>query len=94
MQGTYNVTLVALSVVVAVFVSFISLKLAARVSSARGALAWVWLIGGALAMGTGIWSMHFIGMLAFSLPIPGLRSARRGTRIGLSWTRKVIAHIK
>jgi diguanylate cyclase (GGDEF)-like protein len=70
MQGTYNVTLVALSVVVAVFVSFISLKLAARVSSARGALAWVWLVGGALAMGTGIWSMHFIGMLAFSLPIP------------------------
>ena len=69
MQGTYNVTLVALSVVVAVFVSFISLKLAARVSSARGALAWVWLIGGALAMGTGIWSMHYIGMLAFELPL-------------------------
>jgi diguanylate cyclase len=70
MQGTYDVSLVALSIVVAVFVSFISLKLAARVSSARGALAGLWLVGGALAMGAGIWSMHFIGMLAFTLPIP------------------------
>jgi diguanylate cyclase (GGDEF)-like protein len=70
MEGTYNVALVALSVLVAIFVSFLSLKLAARVSSSRGTLAWLWLIGGALAMGTGIWSMHFIGMLAFSLPIP------------------------
>ena len=70
MQGTHNLSLVALSVVVAVFVSFISLKLAARVSSSRGVLAVLWLIGGALAMGSGIWSMHFIGMLAFSLPIP------------------------
>jgi diguanylate cyclase (GGDEF)-like protein len=30
----------------------------------------VWVFGGAVAMGTGIWSMHFVGMLAFSLPIP------------------------
>jgi diguanylate cyclase (GGDEF)-like protein len=70
MQGTYNVSLVALSVVVAVFVSFISLKLTARVSRSRGALAFLWLLGGAVIMGCGIWSMHFIGMLAFSLPVP------------------------
>ena len=30
----------------------------------------LWLVGGATAMGIGIWYMHFIGMLAFSLPIP------------------------
>jgi diguanylate cyclase (GGDEF)-like protein len=70
MFGTYNQTLVALSVVVAVLVSFISLKLAARVASSRGGMAVLWLVGGALTMGCGIWSMHFIGMLAFSLPIP------------------------
>jgi NO-binding membrane sensor protein with MHYT domain len=33
------------------------------------ALSRLWLVGGALAVGSGIWSMHFIGMLAFSLPI-------------------------
>src|SRR6185436_3011700 len=29
-----------------------------------------WLAGGAFAMGAGIWSMHFVAMLAFQLPIP------------------------
>jgi diguanylate cyclase len=77
MQGTYNTALVALSVVVAVFVSFIALKLAARVATARGGYAALWLVGGALTMGSGIWSMHFIGMLAFSLPIPMSYDMRR-----------------
>jgi NO-binding membrane sensor protein with MHYT domain len=69
MTGTYNHGLVLLSILVAVFVSHNALRLAARVSSARGS-GRLWLAGGAVAMGTGIWSMHFIGMLAFSLPIP------------------------
>ena len=37
-----------------------------------------WLAGGASAMGLGIWSMHFVGMLAFSLPIP--LATTRGSR--------------
>ncbi|HTW75987.1 MAG TPA: EAL domain-containing protein [Steroidobacteraceae bacterium] len=68
MVGTYNAGLVLLSVLVAVFVSHTALSLAARVASAPRRAARFWLTGGAVAMGCGIWSMHFIGMLAFSLP--------------------------
>jgi diguanylate cyclase (GGDEF)-like protein len=68
--GEYDLKLVALSVVVAIIASCTALELAGRVSSGRGRSAWLWLLGGAVSMGTGIWSMHFIGMLAFSLPIP------------------------
>ena len=70
MQGTYNSWLVALSIAVAVLVSYTALKLAARVAAADRSVSRMWLFGGAFAMGIGIWSMHFIGMLAFSLPIP------------------------
>jgi len=70
MTGTYNPWLVCLSVIVAILVSYTALNLAVRVSNANRASARLWLGGGALAMGGGIWSMHFIGMLAFSLPIP------------------------
>src|SRR5687767_14580240 len=70
MTGTYNPWLVCLSVFVAIFVSYTALNLAIRVSSANRRSARLWLAGGAIAMGGGIWSMHFIGMLAFSLPIP------------------------
>src|ERR1700704_1545176 len=70
MVGTYDLKLVALSLVVAALASYAALDLAGRVSAARGKNAPVWLFGGAFSMGTGIWSMHFIGMLSFSLPIP------------------------
>src|SRR5688572_7056395 len=70
MQATYNLWLVALSILVATLVSYTALKLAARVAEAEGTGGRLWLFGGAIAMGTGIWSMHFIGMLAFSVSIP------------------------
>src|SRR5882762_1756301 len=70
MIGTYDLRLVALSVVVAAIASYAALDLAGRVSTSKGKASAAWLLGGALAMGTGIWSMHFIGMLAFSLPVP------------------------
>jgi diguanylate cyclase (GGDEF)-like protein len=70
MIATYNFWLVSLSVFVAIFASYTALDLATRITASKGSSARVWLIGGALSMGTGIWSMHFIGMLAFSLPIP------------------------
>jgi diguanylate cyclase len=73
MIGSYDLKLVALSLVVAAFASYTALDLAGRVSATRGRASHVWLVSGAIAMGTGIWSMHFIGMLAFSLP--GLRLA-------------------
>ncbi|HUY12983.1 MAG TPA: response regulator [Terriglobia bacterium] len=64
--------LVILSVVIAVFASSAALDLAGRVAAARGRARYAWLSGGAVAMGAGIWSMHYIGMLAFHLPIPVL----------------------
>ncbi|HME40835.1 MAG TPA: MHYT domain-containing protein [Steroidobacteraceae bacterium] len=68
MQATYNPWLVALSIFVAVLVSYTALSLAARVAASSGRQVKIWLIGGAIAMGIGIWSMHFIGMMAFSVP--------------------------
>src|SRR6202049_947926 len=69
-NGTYDYRLVALSVLIAVLASYAALDLAARVTAAQGRIQFAWLLGGAAAMGTGIWSMHDIGMLAFSLPVP------------------------
>jgi NO-binding membrane sensor protein with MHYT domain len=68
--GSYNYALVALSVLIAMFASYAALDLAGRVTAAGGWTRVFWLLGGAGAMGTGIWSMHYIGMLAFILPIP------------------------
>jgi NO-binding membrane sensor protein with MHYT domain len=69
-SGYFDPTLVIVSILVAIFASYTSLSLADRVRSSRGLAAYLWTAGGALAMGTGIWAMHFIGMLAFRLPIP------------------------
>src|SRR6201998_2662162 len=68
--GSYNYALVALSVLIAMFASYAALDIAGRVTAAGGWTRAVWLLGGAGAMGTGIWSMHYIGMLAFTLPVP------------------------
>jgi len=68
--GSYNDALVALSVFIAIFASYAALDLAGRVTAASSWTRMAWLLGGAGAMGTGIWSMHYIGMLAFILPIP------------------------
>ncbi|HEX4074064.1 MAG TPA: MHYT domain-containing protein [Candidatus Acidoferrales bacterium] len=67
--GSYDYRLVALSVVIAVVASYAALDLAGRVTAARGGIRFLWLGGGAMAMGTGIWSMHYVGMLAFDLPV-------------------------
>ncbi|TLX55864.1 hypothetical protein DN826_09955 [Stutzerimonas nosocomialis] len=70
LPGSYNLVLVFFSFVVAALAAYTALDMAARVSSTSGRAARLWLVGGAFSMGLGIWSMHFIGMLAFSLPIP------------------------
>ncbi|MCU1251636.1 MAG: multi-sensor hybrid histidine kinase, partial [Edaphobacter sp.] len=67
--GSYNYALVALSVLIAMFASYAALDLAGRITAAGGWTRAVWLLGGAGAMGAGIWSMHYIGMLAFILPV-------------------------
>ena len=70
LASSYNNILVIASLITAILASYTALNMAGRVSSARGRAAGLWLVGGSFAMGFGIWSMHFIGMLAFSLPIP------------------------
>jgi NO-binding membrane sensor protein with MHYT domain/CheY-like chemotaxis protein/two-component sensor histidine kinase len=70
LTGSYENPLVIISILVAIFASYTALSLAGRVTKSQGATARWWIAGGALAMGIGIWSMHFIGMLAFRLPIP------------------------
>src|SRR6202049_1778240 len=72
LASSYNYSLVGLSVFVAILAAYAALDLAGRVTSAGGGARFFWLSGGATAMGIGIWSMHYIGMLAFRLPIPVL----------------------
>ena len=67
---SYNLYLVTISVFIAILASYTTLKLAGRIAVAQGWGKICWLIGGALGMGSGIWSMHFIGMLAFKAPVP------------------------
>ncbi|MEB2870012.1 putative bifunctional diguanylate cyclase/phosphodiesterase [Pseudomonas rhizosphaerae] len=67
--GTYSSALVAVSLCVAILASYTALDLVGRIATAQGRAVYLWMSGGALAMGIGVWSMHFIGMLAFELPI-------------------------
>jgi len=68
--GTHDPYLVALSILIASFASYTALDLAGRVGAARGVARRVWLVAAAIAMGGGIWSMHFVAILAFVMPIP------------------------
>src|SRR5579871_3159722 len=70
LHGTYDLRLVALSVILAIAASYAALDLAGRIASARGWVRATWLICGAAAMGSGIWAMHYIGMLALQMPMP------------------------
>ena len=70
MTGTHEAPLVALSILLAICASYTALTLAGRVAAARGRARLAWLSGGSVAMGSGIWSMHFVAMLAFRLPVP------------------------
>lgn len=67
--GSYTPSLVVVSVLVAIVAAYAALDLVGRIISARGRAVYVWIAGGAFAMGVGSWSTHFIGMLAFVLPI-------------------------
>ena len=88
--GSYNYALVALSVLIAMFASYAALDLAGRVTAAGGWTRAVWLLGGAGAMGTGIWSMHYMGMLAFILPVP---VAYHGPTVLLSLSAAILASV-
>ena len=63
----YNHILVVISFVVAILAAYTALNMAGRVAGSQGIAARIWLAGGGVAMGIGIWAMHFIGMLAMDL---------------------------
>jgi PAS domain S-box-containing protein len=67
--GSYDYGEVARSILIAIAASYAALDLGGRVTAARGWARAAWLTGGAIAMGIGIWAMHFKGMLAFHLPV-------------------------
>jgi diguanylate cyclase (GGDEF)-like protein/PAS domain S-box-containing protein len=75
-HGSYDPLLVSLSVAVAIFASFTALNLAGRLLATDGAARSWWLLAASLALGGGIWSMHFVGMLAFNMPSPATYEVR------------------
>ncbi|NMY95871.1 putative bifunctional diguanylate cyclase/phosphodiesterase [Pseudomonas proteolytica] len=85
LTGSYSPALVLISLFVAILASYTALDLTGRIATARGRAVYLWMAGGALAMGIGVWSMHFIGMLAFRLPIA------LGYDIGITTLSLVIA---
>jgi diguanylate cyclase (GGDEF)-like protein/PAS domain S-box-containing protein len=70
LHGTYDYRMVAFSVVIATFAAYAAFELAGRVAAAGRGSQVLWLTGGATSLGLGIWAMHYIGMLAFRLPVP------------------------
>jgi PAS domain S-box-containing protein len=61
---------VLLSVLLSIATAYATLEMAERVRAARGWSRSVWLAGGAATMGVGVWSTHYVGVLAARLPIP------------------------
>ena len=72
LAGAYDYRLVTVSVLIALLAAYAALDLAGRVTASRGFARSLWLGCGAFALGLGIWSMHYIGMEAFLLPVPVL----------------------
>jgi signal transduction histidine kinase len=69
MHAHYDPLLVVVSIAVGIFASYVALDLSGRLNRAHGFARHLWLLCGSVAMGVGIWSMHFVGMLAFHLPV-------------------------
>jgi diguanylate cyclase (GGDEF)-like protein len=88
MPFRYDPLVVAVSFVIATFASYVTLDLARRVRQSTWGLARVWWGAGSVVMGSGIWSMHFVGMQAFEVPIT---LGYRGGLTLLSWVAAVAA---
>jgi len=71
LSQSYSFVIVVLSYLVAALASYAGLLMSASIANAESARGrWVWLAGGSVAMGIGVWAMHFTGMLALTLPVP------------------------
>ncbi len=77
LEPTYNLLLVAASVLLAVLCGYVAFGITRRMAASRGGLRAGWLVTGALVLGWGVWAMHFVGMLAWHVDMaigyaPGL----------------------
>src|SRR5580704_4894568 len=70
LQGSFDYRLVTVSIALAMVASYAALDLAGRLTAAQSGHRALWLVGGATAKGLGIWAMHYVGMLAYTLPVP------------------------
>lgn len=70
LTGSYSIWVVVLSLIIAFFTSYQAFNFSKKVTSHSEKMTWVWLIIASVVMGIGIWTMHFVGMVAFHLPIP------------------------
>ena len=80
--------IVAASLLIATLAAYVAMDLAQRVRRSDDRLDVVWWAVGSVAMGTGIWAMHFVGMLGFWLPI---RLGFAGNLTLASWAVAVVA---
>ncbi|WP_058308513.1 bifunctional diguanylate cyclase/phosphodiesterase [Gracilibacillus massiliensis] len=69
MEADYNFYLVTLSIIIAIISSYSALSITSKISNATGKNRIFWLTSGAIVMGAGVWSMHFIGMLAYHMHV-------------------------
>jgi NO-binding membrane sensor protein with MHYT domain/signal transduction histidine kinase/CheY-like chemotaxis protein len=67
---TYNPAVVGLSILIAILASYTALDLGGRIRTATSWAIVAWTAAAAIAMGGGIWSMHFVAMLAFHMSVP------------------------
>ncbi|GLX67399.1 bifunctional diguanylate cyclase/phosphodiesterase [Paenibacillus glycanilyticus] len=70
LHGEYNGWVILLSFIIALFVSYSALNLVYKISHSKGRVQLGWLLAGAFVMGSGVWTMHFVGMMAFHVGIP------------------------
>ena len=70
MPVSYSPWLVLLSVALAIQGSYVGLNFAVRASGAEGTRRRALLAGAAITLALGVWTMHFVGMLAERVPFP------------------------
>ncbi len=71
LEGEYSIPMVVLSILLSIMASYVTLEISRKISVTEDIInKSVWLWSGAAVLGAGVWAMHFIGMMAFVLPIP------------------------
>lgn len=70
LEKSYNPYLVVLSIIIAIVSTFTAFGISERIGASKNKKhQLLWIVFGASTMGTGVWSMHFIGLLALILPV-------------------------